>query len=85
MAAKPGTDYNFDKLDFEVREFTSIELESMFSLTNLFWILSLLCLLGAIIAAGILIYQAVKSRQAGAGANQAGANGSVEMQDKSAN
>ena len=56
MAAKPGTDYSFDKLDFEVREFTSIELESMFSLTNLFWILSLLCLLGAIIAAGILIY-----------------------------
>lgn len=64
MNAKPGTDYFFDKLDFEVREFTSVELESMFSLTNLFWILSILCLIGAIIAGGVLIYQFVESRKA---------------------
>lgn len=59
MPAKPGTDYNFDKLDFEVREYNAglaESLGSIFSLTGFFGLLSLLCLLGAIIAAGVLIY-----------------------------
>ena len=56
MTAKPGTDYFFDKLDFEVREFTDVENDSAFSLTNVFYMLSILCLVGAVIATGILIF-----------------------------
>lgn len=64
MSAKPGNDYTFDKLDFEVREYSNVELDSMFSFTNLFWILSILCLIGAMVAGGVLIYQFVEGRKA---------------------
>ena len=46
-----------------MREFTEGELSSMFSLTNILFFLSMLCLLGALIATGVLIYQSVKNRQ----------------------
>ena len=32
----------------------------MFSLTNILWMLSMLCLIGAVISGGFLIYQTVK-------------------------
>ena len=66
----PGTDYNFDKLDFEVREYNAglaERLGSIFSLSGLFGLLSLLCLVGAIIAAAVLIYKKVQENKSAQG------------------
>lgn len=60
--ATPGEEYSFDKLDIEVREFDASALskvESAFSLSGFFGLLSTVCILGAIVCAGILIYQFV--------------------------
>ena len=66
MAAVPGNDYNFDKLDFEVREvLPEGEGSSWFSFSGLFGFLSVLSLLGAIGAAVFFVYQMVKGKQAG--------------------
>ena len=57
--AIPGTEYSFDKLDLEVREYDAgiaERLGSLFSLTGLFGLLATLCLLGAIVATGLLVY-----------------------------
>ena len=61
--ASPGTDYNFDKLDFEVREYLEDSDESIFTLTNILWFLSMLCLVGALIAAGVMIYKHFSSKK----------------------
>lgn len=58
-AAVPGTEYSFDKLDLEVREYDAgiaERLGSIFSLSGLFGLLATLCLLGAIVATGMLVY-----------------------------
>ena len=65
--AHPGTNYSFDKLDFEVREYSPTLAEaigSIFALTRIFRLLSTLCLIGAIVAAAILLYQYIKNRNA---------------------
>ena len=57
--AIPGTDYSFDKLDIEVREYDAgiaERLGSFFSLSGLFGLLATLSLLGAIVATGMLVY-----------------------------
>ena len=67
-AAVPGTDYSFDKLDFEIREFNpslADQLGSIFSLSGLFGILSTICILGAIVAAAILVFKHVQQRREG--------------------
>ena len=66
MPAVPGHDYNFDKLDFEVREYNPSIAEkvgSVFSLSGIFGFLAILCLLGAVVAGGLLVYQTYKARQ----------------------
>lgn len=78
-AASPGTEYIFDKLDFEVREFTEGSGESMFSLTNILFFLSMLCLLGAIISLAFVIYKSVKGGQGQQASNSANSNAKVEM------
>ena len=66
MAAVPGNDYNFDKLDFEVQKvLPEDEGSSWFSFSGLFGFLSVLSLLGAIGAAVFFVYQMVKGKQAG--------------------
>ena len=73
MAAEPGTDYVFNKLDFEVREVLPEDGSSWFSFSGLFGFLSVLSLLGAIGAAVFFVYQMVKGKQAGgASASQGG-------------
>ena len=60
MWAKPGTDYTFDHLDFEVREYNpsiAEQLGSVFSLYGIFHLLFLLSIFGAIVAAIVLIVQ----------------------------
>ena len=60
MPAVPGQDYTFDHLDFEVREYRASLAEqvgSVFSLSGLFGLLATLCILGAIIAAIVVVYQ----------------------------
>jgi len=71
MPAVPGTDYSFDKLDFEVREYSATmadSIGSVFSLSGLFGLLSTLSILGAIVASAMVVYSHVKaSREAKAG------------------
>jgi hypothetical protein len=65
MNAVPGRDYNFDHLDFEVREYNAgiaEKLGSIFSLSGIFGLLSTICLLGALVAGCVLVYQFVKAR-----------------------
>lgn len=65
VQAVPGRDYNFDKLDFEVREYNpgvAEKVGSFFSFSGLFNLLALLCLIGAIVAGGIFVYQTMKAR-----------------------
>ena len=60
MWAKPGTDYTFDHLDFEVREYNpsiAEQLGSVFSLYGICHLLFLLSIFGAIVAAIVLIVQ----------------------------
>lgn len=78
--AVPGTEYSFDKLDFEVREYNASIAESigsLFSLTGLFGLLSALCILGAIILAAIVVYQHFKSK--GSDGVEKSTTGNVEM------
>lgn len=66
VPAVPGRDYNFDKLDFEVREYDPSIAERMgsfFSLTGLFAFLAAICLIGALIAGGLFVYQTTKARK----------------------
>ena len=83
--AVPGTEYNFDKLDFEVREYdVSIgeRLSSIFSLSGLFGLLASLCIIGAIVAAIVVIVRfAQQRREASAleGGQELAAGGQVEM------
>lgn len=59
VPAVPGRDYNFDKLDFEVREYNASIAErvgSFFSLSGIFGFLSVVCLIGALAAAGYYVY-----------------------------
>jgi len=62
MEARPGTDYNFDKLDFEVREYIPDSATSWFTLSGFFGFLAFLCIIGAFVAAGVLIYQFYKNK-----------------------
>ena len=65
MPAVPGQDYTFDKLDFEVREYSESMAESIgswFSLSGLFGLLSTLSILGAIVAAAYVVYQRVNRK-----------------------
>ena len=68
--AVPRSDYSFDKLDFEIREYNpslAESLGSIFSLSGLFGLLSTICIIGAIVAAAILIVKTVQAkREAGA-------------------
>ena len=85
MAAVPGNEYAFDKLDFEVREvLPEGEGSSWFSFSGIFGFLSVLSLLGAIGAAGYFVYLMTKGKQAGgASASQGGVEkaygGDVQM------
>ena len=67
MPTKPGTEYSFDKLDFEVREYQpglGSRFWSLLSLSGLFYVLSVLCLIGAIVAAVLALQQARGSKAA---------------------
>jgi hypothetical protein len=78
MNAVPGHEYSFDKLDFEVREYDAgiaERLGSIFSLSGIFGFLALICLIGALVAGGVLVYQFVQARKQ----NQGGTAGNVEM------
>ena len=78
-AAVPGTVYNFDKLDFEVRETSASLAEkvgNIFSMSGLFGWLALVFLVGAFISGVVFAYQAFKKRQSEA---QGASSGSVEM------
>jgi len=75
--AVPGTDYSFDKLDFEVREYSQSIAEnvgSWFSLTGLFGLLSTLCILGAIVLAAIVIVQHFRNKRSQGSQNSNGGN-----------
>ena len=81
VSATPGRDYNFDKLDFEVREYNPGLLESAgswFSLSGLFSLLALLCLVGAIVAGVVLAIQFNKGRKQLSGEEKA-FGGDVQM------
>jgi len=59
IAAVPGHEYSFDKLDFEVREYDAglaERLGSVFSLSGIFGLLAVVCLIGALVAGGVLLY-----------------------------
>lgn len=59
VAAKPGTEYTFDKIPIEVREYKKSwaeALKSSFSLSSVFFFLSVLCLLGAVVVALVVAY-----------------------------
>ena len=78
MPAVPGTDYNFDKLDFEVREILNEDdRQSSFSLSGLFKFLSVVCLIGAIAAGGYALFL-----KYGQGAGQSSSGSSIELKDK---
>jgi hypothetical protein len=83
--AVPGTDYAFDKLDFEIREYNSGlagSLGSIFSLSGLFGLLSTICILGAIVAAGILIFKHFKEKKDASNSGvERSQGGNVEMKD----
>ena len=84
MPAVPGTEYTFDKLDFEVREYSpslAAEIGSWFSLSGLFGFLSLIAIIGAIAAALFVVYKqymAKKEANAAGGVERA-RTGNVEM------
>lgn len=66
MPAIPGQDYTFDKLDFEVREYSEDMAESigsMFSLSGFFGLLASLAILGAIVVSAIVVYKHVKANR----------------------
>jgi len=82
MPAVPGTDYTFDKLDFEVREYNASiaeKLGSWFSLSGLFGLLSTICILGAIIASVFVVYSHFKQRGEQGGGVERARTGNVEM------
>ena len=71
MPAVPGTDYNFDKLDFEIREILNEDdRQSSFSLSGLFKFLSVVCLIGALAAGGYALF--LKYGQGSAGKSSSG-------------
>lgn len=78
--AVPGTDYSFDKLDFEVREYNASIAESIgswFSLTGLFGLLSTICILLAIILAAFVVIQHFKNKRSDG--VEKSSSGNVEM------
>ena len=79
VSAVPGRDYSFDHLDFEVREYNPGLLESagsIFSLSGIFGVLSVLCLIGAFVAGGFAFIQLKKASQGG---EESSVNGDVQM------
>ena len=63
--ALPGQDYVFDKLDFEVREYVpdlAEKLGSIFSLSGLFSLLSIICIIGAIVCAIIALVRHFRNK-----------------------
>ena len=81
VSATPGRDYSFDKLDFEVREYSPSLLEnasSIFSLSGIFGLLAVLCLIGAFIAGAFAVYQVVKAKKNAQGGEEKSA-GDVQM------
>ena len=63
MPAKPGVDYSFDKLDFEIRESNpSLAYMLGYSWRKVFMYLAFIALFAAIIAFILYIFQTVKAR-----------------------
>ena len=66
MPAKPGTEYSFDKLDFEIRENNMHIAERVgFTWTRMFRYLAGAAIFGAVIALILYIYQSIRARNAG--------------------
>ena len=70
MPAKPGVDYSFDKLDFEIRESNpSLLYVTGFTWKRVFQYLAGIALFAAILAFILYIYQTVKARRTAADAD----------------
>ena len=64
MPAKPGVDYSFDKLDFEIRESNpSLAYMVGYSWRKIFLYMSFIALFAAIFAFFLYIYQTYKFKQ----------------------
>lgn len=63
MPAKPGTEYSFDKLDFEIRENNPHLKDKLgFSWAVMFRYLAGIAVFAAVLALILYIYQTVKAR-----------------------